>query len=283
MLSFVLDGQRTEDVGAALDKDGIAVRRDTTALSRSCGGSGSRPRCGPAWRCTTRARIWTASWTRCAGCGQASSEALDPRVRPIQGASPARPGAARVVPARSPSAEVVVPHAQVREELGARLREASDDSAYPGAGGRSPLRGRAHVGEDQGSVSQEDRFVDVAGLPSRTAGPYQATLGDTQPGSWRLERVPDRNLPRTTTWWCVLGRSVDGSAQLGCAARSAQGTTTASVSATHAGLSEPSTSTTTVAATVKPIGLGVTESSVTVPRTFDPTGTGVGKRTLLQP
>ncbi|MEO8700777.1 MAG: aminotransferase class V-fold PLP-dependent enzyme, partial [Kofleriaceae bacterium] len=26
VLSFVLDGQRTEDVGAALDKDGIAVR-----------------------------------------------------------------------------------------------------------------------------------------------------------------------------------------------------------------------------------------------------------------
>jgi cysteine desulfurase/selenocysteine lyase len=26
VLSFVLDGQRTEDVGAALDRDGIAVR-----------------------------------------------------------------------------------------------------------------------------------------------------------------------------------------------------------------------------------------------------------------
>ncbi len=44
VLSFVLEGFRTEEVGAALNREGIAVGRATTALSLRCAGLASRPR-----------------------------------------------------------------------------------------------------------------------------------------------------------------------------------------------------------------------------------------------
>jgi selenocysteine lyase/cysteine desulfurase len=56
VLSFVLDGFRSEDVGAALNREGIAVRAGHHCASRSCDASGSRPRSGRRWRSTTPAR-----------------------------------------------------------------------------------------------------------------------------------------------------------------------------------------------------------------------------------
>jgi selenocysteine lyase/cysteine desulfurase len=61
VLSFVLDGIRTEEVGKALDEEGIAVRAGTTAPSRSCAASGWKAQFAPRWPCTTPARTSTLS------------------------------------------------------------------------------------------------------------------------------------------------------------------------------------------------------------------------------
>ena len=48
MLSFVLDGMRTEDVGRALDRRASPCAPGTTARSRPCAASASRARCAPS-------------------------------------------------------------------------------------------------------------------------------------------------------------------------------------------------------------------------------------------
>ena len=57
VLSFVLEGFRTEEVGAALNREGHRGRAQaTTALSPHCAGSASRPRFVRHWRCTTASK-----------------------------------------------------------------------------------------------------------------------------------------------------------------------------------------------------------------------------------
>ena len=46
LISFVLDGHKTEEAGAALNREGIAVRSGIIARSRSCADSVWRARCG---------------------------------------------------------------------------------------------------------------------------------------------------------------------------------------------------------------------------------------------
>jgi selenocysteine lyase/cysteine desulfurase len=56
VLSFVMDGLRTEEIWDYLNRKGIAVRGGIIAPSRSCAALALNPRCKPHWRSTTRAR-----------------------------------------------------------------------------------------------------------------------------------------------------------------------------------------------------------------------------------
>ena len=61
VISFVLDEFRAEDVGAALNQEGIALSQATTAPSLSCAVSALRQPSVRRWRCITLRRISTHS------------------------------------------------------------------------------------------------------------------------------------------------------------------------------------------------------------------------------
>lgn len=112
-------------------------------------------------------------------------------------------------------------------------------------GGRVPPGGAARTDRSAGPPRTEPD-------PPRPAGPSGTRHGDRAPG----ERAPS-------------GRS--------------QGTSTETVSATQTGLSPPSRSIVTRTTARAPSGPRSTESSSTPARIREPTGTGAGKRTLLDP
>ncbi len=79
VLSFVLDGHETEEVGKALDREGIAVRSGHHCAQPILRRFGLEARCAPRSPSTTRARTSTRWSPRCSGCkadrrGSASSE-----------------------------------------------------------------------------------------------------------------------------------------------------------------------------------------------------------------
>ncbi len=59
VVSFVVDGLKTEEVGQALSKQGIAVRSGHHCAQPSCAASAWRPRCARPLRSTTRHAIST--------------------------------------------------------------------------------------------------------------------------------------------------------------------------------------------------------------------------------
>jgi selenocysteine lyase/cysteine desulfurase len=73
VLSFVLDGYRPEEVGKALNEEGIAVRSGHHCAQPILRRFGRKPRCGPRWPSTTPAKSTPSS--------------------PCSNASPATPGA----------------------------------------------------------------------------------------------------------------------------------------------------------------------------------------------
>jgi cysteine desulfurase/selenocysteine lyase len=69
--SFVLDECRSEDVGKALDREGIAVRAGHHCAQPTCAASGSSRRCVPRSRSTIRPRTSTPSSRRCSASRRA--------------------------------------------------------------------------------------------------------------------------------------------------------------------------------------------------------------------
>ena len=63
VLSFVLQGQNTQDVGKALDREGIAVRAGHHCAQPILRRFGSEARCAPHWPSTIPARTSTR-WSR---------------------------------------------------------------------------------------------------------------------------------------------------------------------------------------------------------------------------
>jgi selenocysteine lyase/cysteine desulfurase len=83
VLSFVLAGYRPEEVGKRSTRKASRCAPATTARSRSCAASVSKPRCGPRWPSTIPARKWICWCRYCSAWrGERAGQSASRRARP---------------------------------------------------------------------------------------------------------------------------------------------------------------------------------------------------------